>query len=269
MTTIDEIRARHEAAIPGPWQWYGNTATDQVYLATRDRGRTYILGPDVIHTEYVYDCDNVESYTLEHARQNVLNFCGEHDERIDQYPDMPEKDESVLAWLKHAEREGYFDEQPVPDLCICDEIEEFLAGDIEREEGSRDYYRPEGTLHLTRTITAKPDFRFAVTPEGYEHTTLRSYRDHVRYEVLGYHGKREEWGGAMTKAQFEKETGKPVEEYLYREDFYGIDTPEADFIAHAREDIPFLLAEIDDLRADIDLLKTLGYQLPKEVRDAR
>lgn len=53
---IERIRARHDAATPGPWRWYGyvrgrgimhSKATkrrcEQVYLSTEARGRIYIM----------------------------------------------------------------------------------------------------------------------------------------------------------------------------------------------------------------------------------
>lgn len=39
---------------------------------------------------------------------------------------------------------------------------------------------------------------------------------------------------------------------LYREDFFEIDHPDAQFIAHARDDIDFLLSEIDRLEGVTD-----------------
>lgn len=45
MTGIDleAIRARADAATPGPWGWYGNTDTHDVYLATQKWGRHYVM----------------------------------------------------------------------------------------------------------------------------------------------------------------------------------------------------------------------------------
>jgi hypothetical protein len=40
---IEAIRARHAATTRGPWQWFGDTATWQAYLATVNRGRIFIM----------------------------------------------------------------------------------------------------------------------------------------------------------------------------------------------------------------------------------
>lgn len=40
---ISEIRAAHEAATPGPWGWFGNTASKEIHLATQNRGRIFVL----------------------------------------------------------------------------------------------------------------------------------------------------------------------------------------------------------------------------------
>ena len=39
----------------------------------------------------------------------------------------------------------------------------------------------------------------------------------------------------------------------------GVDLPDMEFIAHAREDIPRLLARIDELDADLVLAQSLGF----------
>ncbi|MFJ4847599.1 hypothetical protein [Streptomyces sp. NPDC088733] len=44
----------------------------------------------------------------------------------------------------------------------------------------------------------------------------------------------------------------------YRADIDGIDHPDAEFIAHAREDIPFLLGELDRTRAELARLRTFA-----------
>lgn len=45
MTTIAEIKERWEKASPGPWHWAGNTATQQLWLATwvKGLGRTSVM----------------------------------------------------------------------------------------------------------------------------------------------------------------------------------------------------------------------------------
>lgn len=37
------IEALEQAATPGPWGWFGNTDSKSVYLATKDRGRQFIM----------------------------------------------------------------------------------------------------------------------------------------------------------------------------------------------------------------------------------
>lgn len=38
------IRQREQAATPGPWAWFGNTDTHNIYLATRQWGRFIVMG---------------------------------------------------------------------------------------------------------------------------------------------------------------------------------------------------------------------------------
>ena len=40
---LDRIEEIAKAATPGPWQWYGNTKMHEVYLATVNRGRVYVM----------------------------------------------------------------------------------------------------------------------------------------------------------------------------------------------------------------------------------
>lgn len=44
MIALDAIRARAEAATPGPWGWFGNVDNAHLYLATRRWGRHYVMG---------------------------------------------------------------------------------------------------------------------------------------------------------------------------------------------------------------------------------
>lgn len=41
---LAEIAEMDEEAVKGPWQWFGNTDSHDVYLATVDRGRIFIMG---------------------------------------------------------------------------------------------------------------------------------------------------------------------------------------------------------------------------------
>lgn len=40
---IEKLRALAEKATPGPWQWFGNTKMNEVYLATVNRGRRFVM----------------------------------------------------------------------------------------------------------------------------------------------------------------------------------------------------------------------------------
>lgn len=44
MSDLERLREFAEAATPGPWSWFGNVDVRQIYLATRDRGRLFIMG---------------------------------------------------------------------------------------------------------------------------------------------------------------------------------------------------------------------------------
>lgn len=43
MMTDDAVRARHAAATPGPWRWFGNTKFHSIYLATIHGGRRFVM----------------------------------------------------------------------------------------------------------------------------------------------------------------------------------------------------------------------------------
>ncbi|MDE2102387.1 MAG: hypothetical protein KGL39_34390 [Patescibacteria group bacterium] len=55
-------------------------------------------------------------------------------------------------------------------------------------------------------------------------------------------------GGAVNRDGLVKAEDVAVRERDYRDDIECIAHPDAEFIAHAREDVPFLLQEIDRLR---------------------
>ena len=40
---FDEIKARRDAATPGPWGWFGNTEVRHIYLATKQWGRQIVM----------------------------------------------------------------------------------------------------------------------------------------------------------------------------------------------------------------------------------
>jgi hypothetical protein len=233
---LAEIARRHEAIIPGPWRWYGNTATDQVMLATTDRGRLYVLTLGTRETQYVfhhYYCESYDLHTISDTQ--VKEWCGGHDEF------------------------GGDD----TDGCICEEIADFLKGNIEPPEGARHFShdrRPHSGTILTRGVTVNPDLRFPVpipAPKGTDRQRdykqfgghMRSYREGMpRYEVLGY----------RTVSEWEMDQGgvQNARDALYREDFTGLDNPNADFIQYAPEDVAYLLAEVGRLQVENEKLRT-------------
>lgn len=218
MTDLEAIRKRFDAIIPGPWRWYGNTATDQVYLATTDRGRVTIMTPCTRREEYVYDHHAGETYTLAQARERVLGWCGAHDENYTEFGGRS---------------------------CQCEQLRDFLRGELDPTEGHRDY-----DYLLSRGVQVHPDLRFPV-PRREDRDRkvfgglLASYAGMVRYEVLGKLDKF--FTNYRTRNEYEEQEGKPASTALYREDFMSIAQPEAEFIEHAPEDVAFLLAEVDRL----------------------
>lgn len=224
---LSEIRERAAAIIPGPWAWMGNTATDQVYLGTTDRGRLFILRPDTYTVEYVYDNKTGEGHELEEARQHVHErWCFQH---------------------------GFNVDHDDPGECICDELRDFMRGTTE-DAVTRFYDREDRgySVSLYRTAQIRADLRFVNKPHGTEKSDRKqhgglmvSYREGMpRYEVLGYR-TLVEWerdqGGVIPSA------GGDVKDHLYREDFVGLDTPEADFIQNSASDVAWLLSYIAEL----------------------
>lgn len=70
-------------------------------------------------------------------------------------------------------------------------------------------------------------------------TVKQILKRHVRYEVLGYKTRKE--AGLHDHSDMRNSP-------LYREDFTGIDHPDAELIAHAPVDIGVLIAELDRVR---------------------
>lgn len=238
---LAEIVKRAAAIIPGPWEWYGNTATDEVFLATRDRGRLFILTTDTRTEQYVFDHLATEGYDIEDARRRVHElWCPTHAEHVD----------------------------PVdPGRCMCDALREFLSGELEPVEGHRDFNHEDRgyRISLSRHVQVHPDLRFPVPFAGHgmeaeDHYKvhggiMRSYREGMpRFEVLGYR-TADQFNADVEKSAADAEArGEPLKliahapEALYREDFMGLDNPNADFIANAAGDVAFLLAEVDRLQ---------------------
>lgn len=276
MSRLDDIKARAAAIIPGPWAWMGNTATDQVYLSTNGRGRLTILQPSHYWTESIYVYATERVYTLQEAREQYEEICGAHDddEMLDnafegviyegyeddfmEYPDewgeiTFRTGRGCVAWLKFA----FSRLKEQPDHCPrCEAVKEWLRGDLDSDGGDSALMFPlDYHSSAVRHRTVHEDLRFPEAPnaswtaEALERRNrhgghMKSYREMCRYEVLGKLSRDDgHFHEYATRA--ENPTGN-----LYREDFCGIATPEAEFIQYAAEDIPFLLAEIDALRDD-------------------
>lgn len=222
---ISDIRARAAAAMPGPWGWYGNVDSHIVHLATRHSGRQFIFDVTTRAVEYVYHHFYAETYTLAEARENVVDwFRGD--------PDMDCPDCGYPA-DEHSDscREPHWQ----PEHPVQEAAREFLAEEIDLDDPSRHGSRDlivDGDLLLTRAVVVHPELRFQ--RDG----LMEPARDLARYEVL--HGR--------TLAEHHA-GGHPGS--LYRADICGIDTPEAEFLAHARDDIDTLLAHIDELEAQL------------------
>lgn len=210
MSRLESIRKRCEATIRGPWAWFGNVATDQVYLGTCHSGRIILLTPHTVKREFVYAHELCESWSLEEARKRVIYLCGAHGDEVT--PAAPEN-------------------------CRCDEIREFLRDELDIEEGARHLYDREDRHHwLSRNMQVASELRFQGRgPDGAPDIILHSYRDLARFEVLG--GK--------TMAEHLTDGGRRDD--LYREDIVGIASPEAEFIARAREDMQTLLDALAEI----------------------
>jgi hypothetical protein len=260
--SVAEIRARAAAAIEGPWGWFGHT--DSVYLATNHSGRQYILSPDVVTTQYVFDHDDVEGYPLEEARERYLLKPGTLP--LADYVTAPLDDLRALASARglvvvNAEIP---DDPPIEDdydeaLRRWDEdhrlidpltggpahwataegqerLRDFLAGDLDPTEGDRHLPRRDQGGHpwawLSRGVQTTPTLH--VRGEG-RMVTAGSV---ARFEVLG----------DRTIEQAERELDRVN---LYRDTVSGLGTPEMDFIANARSDMDELLAEVERLRMEL------------------
>lgn len=168
---LEDIRRRAAEATPGPWQWYGNTESDLVFLATTYGGRIFVLMPEArLETTY-YDTNTESEISSETYRRMV------------------------------------FDEQ------------EEVVTNCRAVAGLR--FQDDG-----------------VTTDS---------KRHARYEALG--GMTREEAGLDVHAD---RSNSP----LYREDFVGLDHPDAEFIANARRDVDFLLSVIADLEDLVYYLET-------------
>lgn len=258
---LEAIRARAAAAVPGPWRWGGNTEVERVHLCTDHSGQRYILAPAIRQAEYVHDHFHSETYGLQEYRERLEQRWAEHDKLVDEALEEelgylrdrsrlddwqpPTRALDVLRYIAEVEDEleGWepweFDPTLHPDNGDSgdrERIRDFLAGSRDAEDGAvtLSIFRTSDHAWLTRGVQAFPDLQLPV------HGWMRSYRDVARYEVLG--------GQTRAEAGLAPDAGR-MNSPLYREDIVGLDTPEADFIAHARQDVDDLLAELDAVRA--------------------
>lgn len=137
---LDAIRARANAATPGPWGWFGNTDVHEMHLATKKFGRLLIM--------------DIRRWGMQSARPR------------------------------------------------------FAEG---------------------RTWTPTPQEHLDFPTAG----LMVDGDKRARYEVAPDATSRDD-------------------ERVYRADITGIRNPDAEFIAHARQDIDDLLAEVDRLRNELD-----------------
>lgn len=209
---LEDIERRVKAALPGPWGWFGNVASYQVYLATNHSGRMIVLSPETVKEEYVYSHGAERTFTLEEARAEVLELCGAHDENYGEFGGLS---------------------------CRCEEVREFLRGTLEVEEGARHMFDRDGRFwSISRNMRINSVLRFqGRNQDGTPDVLMHSYSDGdmARYEVLNGKTLAEHLAGGGRRSD------------LYREDIVGIATPEAELIAHAPDDLKFLLDEIERL----------------------
>lgn len=259
----EEIRERAAKAMPGPWYWGGNRSTDTIGLITPYRGHSTIFDTDIRRHEYVYDHEASESYSLEEAKEIYLidpeliapkpyeeleleelrALCarrgiedvevadGDHDpwteaDYVDALSDWDEEHGhshgSAEAGLQSALVDFLSSERG-----LCDDMSSGTVEEITRN----------GSVWLSRNVVIRPDLRLNV--DGLMH----SYRDLARFQVLAGRTEEEhEAAGGMIDGERRD---------LYREDIVGIDTPEAEFIAHSREDVEFLLERVAQLESEL------------------
>lgn len=185
LSFIGAIRAREQAATPGPWRWRGNTDTGDPYLAGgyhRDAdGKPAGRAQDVLgHIPHEITRD-------EARRSGIGDWNGLHIPDIDRLPldTYDDRWEAAMAAASEAA------------------IDEYLTDP---------YGEP----------VKEPRMAFCT---DYMYTQAR---DLAIYEVAP---------SATSRA----------DKRIYRADITGIRHPDAEFIAHAREDIRALLAIIDAL----------------------
>lgn len=110
MSTIAEIRERWEKATRGPWRWFGNTKSKDIYMATTHSGRVFVMqferygrsGAQPVfqvrtstggimtpaHNLVIYEAphradisgiDHPDAIAIEHAWEDIQSLLGEID----------------------------------------------------------------------------------------------------------------------------------------------------------------------------------------------
>lgn len=273
---VEAIRERAAAAIRGPWMWSGNLDSDTVHLVTAHSGMLYLLTPRHAARKYVFNHEWCEGYDLPVADEYVMRWCGCHELELDTPDEHLERERAgeialvedangwdekfhptrarrVLAYCDNLLENELYDWWREQEECICGEIREWLR-DQERREGINEQGDDFSSWRRTfekRETDRRTDPSLSVGAQVYtdlyfhnhERGLIESHRGIARFEVLN----------GRTLAEHHAAAGRINGERrdLYRKDIVGLDNPEATFIAHARQDVDDLLAEIDRLRAEL------------------
>lgn len=176
---LEAIKARAEAATPGPWRWRGNTDTDDPRIVGGPSRHTVLV---VMRRQRKADDREAKSFDA-HLRE-----C-----------DVPVED---------ADADGKTRYRPLTDEEVADRV---------RDEWLEDPWG--GPAYDLRLAFRDPE------------TNIMGYaRDMAVYEVCP------------------DATGRD-DKRVYRADVVGLRHPDAEFIAHAREDVDALIAEVERLTA--------------------
>ena len=168
---LDAIKARLDAATPGPWFWWGNTDTHSTALCGRQPG--------------IGVCEVISTVSVKRSTTG---------------------------------READANRSSLRDLT--DLTEEEIEGHI--REWAFDEWSGE----------AREDQRLAITDENY---IRRSVEEVAVYQVARAQGLPDD-----TPRDHEK---------VYRADICDVRTPNGRFLAHSRQDVEDLVAEVERLRA--------------------
>lgn len=142
---LNAIRDRSEAATPGPWGWFGNLKHGGPYLATRHRGRVFVMqfarlgmqdaqpvfqardedgrslgmvgGRDLAiyeadHRADIVGFDNPDATFIAHARQDIADLLDEVDRCREALETIANADSSLVGMARPVAR-GVLDGDPV------------------------------------------------------------------------------------------------------------------------------------------------------------